>query len=104
MNKAAAEQLRERLVQALLFVAAFSLYLSFLSKSYVFEGLARAMPIELGRFRSLFNGNYVLYGFVGWCFHNLLRLFGAEPLAVHSLQIMDALFGAAGLWIFFRIL
>lgn len=94
----------ERAWGLVLFLSAFSLYASFPSRSYVFEGLARAMPIELGRFRNLFNGNYLLYGFVGWCFHHLLRAAGIAQLAVHSLQMLDALAGALGLFVFFKIL
>ena len=97
-------QRRETAWGAVLFLAAFSLYLDFLSKSYVFEGLARAMPIEVGRFRNLFNGNYLLYGFVGWCFHHFLQAVGVDQLAVISLQALDALIGALGLWVYFRLL
>src|SRR5579859_3061416 len=94
---------RESLWGAFLFVSTAVLYLSLLSKSYVFEGLARAMPVELDRFRNLFDGNYILYGFVGWTFHRLISVF-AEIMAVTSLQIFDALIGAAGVWLFFRTL
>jgi hypothetical protein len=87
---------------ALLGAGGFALYLAPLSRAYVFGGLARAMPIEAGIFRGLFNGNFLLYGLAGWCFHNLLGLFGARPLAVVSLQIMDAALGGAGLWLFFH--
>lgn len=78
--------------------------LSLLSKGYVLEGLARAIPIELGQFHSLFNGNYVLYGFLGNCFHHLLRAVGYSGLAVGSLQIMDGLLGGCGIFVFFLIL
>ncbi len=84
-----------------LFLLAACVYLSFLSQAYVFEGLARAMPIELGLWRRLCPGNYILYGPLGFAFHHLLGLFAAAGLAVRSLQIMDALLGAAGLAVFF---
>lgn len=84
-----------------LFLAGAALYLSFLSKVYVFEGLARAMPIELGQWTRLLNGNYLAYGLVGAAFHKLLGLFGLTPLAVVSLQAMDALLGGAGLALHF---
>lgn len=95
---------RDSLWGGLLSVAFAVLYLSFLSRSYVFEGLARAMPIEIGRFDGLFNGNYLLYGFVGWCFHWLMRALGSQELAVVSLQRMDALIGAGGLFLILRSL
>lgn len=95
---------REAPWAALLGAAAAALYLTFTTKFYVFEGLARAMPIEAGRFPEVFKGNYLLYGFLGWCFHNALRLLGAEPMAVVSLQAMDCLLGAAGVSLFFLTL
>lgn len=80
------------------------LYLSLLTKGYVFEGLARAMPIELGRPREVFKGTYLLYGAFGYVFHNLLGFLGLHPPAFVSLQIMDALWGAGGLVVFFLTL
>jgi hypothetical protein len=86
-----------------LFLAGAALYLSFLSKVYVFEGLARAMPIELGEWKRLLNGNYLAYGVMGAAFHHLLGLFGLAPLAVVSLQALDALLGGAGLALHFAV-
>jgi hypothetical protein len=86
-----------------LFLAGAALYLSFLSKVYVFEGLARAMPIELGEWKRLLNGNYLAYGLLGAAFHSLLGLFGLKPLAVVSLQALDALLGGAGLALHFAV-
>ncbi|MFA6092143.1 MAG: hypothetical protein WCU88_01150 [Elusimicrobiota bacterium] len=85
-------------------LAAAALYLGFLSKTYVFEGLARAMPIELGSFRGLFNGNHLAYGFAGFCFHGVLKLLGCAGLALISLQVMDALIGGLGLCCYFLTL
>lgn len=98
-----AERRRDAAAAAALFLAGAALYLSFLSKVYVFEGLARAMPIELGEWRRLVNGNYLAYGLVGAAFHRLLGLFGLHPLAVVSLQVMDAFWGAAGLALHFAL-
>jgi hypothetical protein len=88
----------------LLAFAAFSLYLAFLSKAYVFEGLIRAMPIETVRWVHLFAGNYLLYGPLGLTFHTLLQTLGIQQMAVTSLQVMDALLGAGGLFIFYQLL
>lgn len=73
---------------------------SFLSKAYVFEGLARAMPIDTGRWRALTPGHYVLYGPLGWLFHNLLAALGWTRTAVVSLQVLDGILGAAGAVVF----
>lgn len=84
---------------------AFSVfYLQWLSKAYVFEGLIRALPIETHRFQHLFPGNYLLYGVIGLGFHGLLQTLGFNHLAVTSLQMMDCLLGAAGLFVYFMIL
>ncbi|MEK7858712.1 MAG: hypothetical protein AAB320_06175 [Elusimicrobiota bacterium] len=88
----------------LLASGAATAYLSCLSKSYVFEGLARAMPIQLGTLSEVFKGTYLLYGALGYAFHGLLGLIGLQPLAVVSLQIMDAFFGAGGLVFFYHAL
>lgn len=77
------------------------LYVGFPSRSYVFEGLLWALPIDLEYLHKLCPGNYILYGPVGNLFHQLARLGGYSGLAVNSLQIMDGLFGAAGLFFFF---
>lgn len=86
-----------------LFAASATLYLSFQSKVYVFEGLARALPIELGHWRTAVHGNYLAYGLVGGAFHRLLQACGLSPLAVVSLQTLDAFLGAAGLCVFYVI-
>lgn len=83
--------------------AGSALYACTLSKAFVFEGLARAMPIELGRGPELLSGNYLAYGPLGAAFHELLGLLGSRAPAVVSLQRLDALLGGAGLAVFFLI-
>jgi len=95
---------RDGLAAALLAGAAATLYLSFPTRLFVFEGLARAMPIDAGLFSEVFKGNYLLYGFAGWCFHHLVTLLGARASAVFSLQIMDCLIGGAGVGVFYLTL
>lgn len=90
----------ELLLPVLVGAASACAYLPLLSRRYVFEGLARAMPIELGVFSETLQGAYLLYGPLGCLFHALVR----APLAVQSLQAMDALLGAAGVSAFFLAL
>src|SRR5439155_17743496 len=94
----------DRLCASALALGAFALYIGFLSKAYVFEGLIRAMPMETGRWGHLFPGNYLLYGPLGLIFHGLLTLFGAHQPAVRSLQAMDALCGGFGVFVFYLTL
>src|SRR5437870_1663225 len=93
---------RDLIYGALLALAAFGLYAGFLSKGYVFEGLIRAMPMEVpGRLTHLLPGNYLLYGPLGLLFHSGLYLAGWRQPAVHSLQLMDALLGAIGVFLYY---
>jgi len=87
----------------LLAASALSLYLSFPTRMYVLEGLARAIPMELGLYRRLLLGNYLLYGLVGNLFYHALLLLGFTSHAFIALQAMDGLIGAAGLGVFFFI-
>ena len=89
---------REDLAWACILGLAFALIdMSFLSKTFVIEGLARAIPMELGRVRSLFLGSYFLYGPLGYLSFLLARLLGYKGLAVEILQLFDIACGAAGL-------
>lgn len=99
-----ARERHDLLAGGALFLGGAVLYAAFLTEFYVFEGLARAMPIELGRFADTLNGNYLLYGPLGWCFHHLLGALGVQWAAVRSLQTLDALLGGAGLAALFAIL
>ena len=51
-----------------------------------------------GRWVHLFPGNYLLYGPLGLIFHTLLYFLGVHHPAVISLQTLDALCGAAGIF------
>lgn len=93
----------DRLCAAAAAAAGAALYASTLSKAFVFEGLARAMPIELGQGPQLLSGNYLAYGPLGSAFHALMTLAGSQAPAVVSLQRLDALLGGAGLAVFFLI-
>src|SRR5256885_1683815 len=96
---------RDLIYGALLALAALALYAGFLSKAYVFEGLIRAMPMEVpGRWTHLLPGNYLLYGPLGLFFHSVLYLAGWRQPAVHSLQQLDALLGSAGVFIYYHLL
>jgi hypothetical protein len=95
---------QDRWISGGLTLSALGLYLGFLSQAYVFEGLIRAMPIDAGRWGHLFPGNYLLYGPLGLIFHTVLSALGLQQPAVISLQIMDALIGALGVGLFYRLL
>ena len=94
----------DRTIATGLFLAAFGFYAGFLSKAYVFEGLIRAMPIETGRWGYLFPGNYLLYGPLGLTFHTFLSFLGVHQPAITSLQILDSIIGATGIFIFYLLL
>ena len=89
---------------ALITAGALCLYLLFPTRSYVLEGLARAIPMELGLAQRLLLGNYLLYGLLGNLFYHALQFLGFEGHAYVALQTMDSLIGACGLGLFYLIL
>ena len=88
----------------LLAVVVVALNLSHLSTFYNFDGVACAMAIELGNFKYLLHGNHLLYGAAGWLFHSFLQTVGLSWRAIYSLQIMNILLGAWGVYLFFHYL
>ena len=63
-----------------------------------------AIPMELGLFKRLLLGNYLLYGVVGNLFYRCLEVAGFSGHAYTALQAMDSVIGAAGLAVFYFIL
>jgi len=86
------------------FVAALLLDLSWRSYFFNFDGVACAIAVELSDFRHLVHGNHLAYGVAAWLFDRALRLFGYRGEAILSLQILDALLGAAGAAVFASLL
>lgn len=98
------ERRKDVLAAAAIFAGALAADWSFTSKMFVFEGLARAMPIDVGRWRELTPGNYLAYGPLGWVFHHFLAALGFDQPAVYTLQLLDGLLGALGAAIQFSTL
>lgn len=86
----------ERRLCAAVFAASLLLYLAFRSAYFNFDGVACAVAVELDDFKHLAHGNHVAYGLLGWAFHESLMLLGYQGRALLSLQLLDALLGAAG--------
>ncbi len=89
---------------AAVFFAVLFLNLSIRSVFYNFDGIACAIAVELNDFKHLVHGNHLAYGFVGWCFDKIWRLFGYQGQALLSLQALDAVLGAAGAAVFSSLL
>ena len=86
------------------FAAALLLYLSFHSLFFNFDGVACAIAVELSDFKHLLHGNHLAYGLVAWLFDRSWRLLGYGGQAIFSLQVLDALLGAAGAAVFASLL
>ncbi len=86
-------------------IAVFFIYITFLSKMYNYDGVACAMAVELGEMKNLFHGNHLIYGFIGYLFHHLIRIFfGYAGTALLSLQILNCLLGSIGVVLFFILM
>ena len=86
-------------------IAVFFIYVAFLSKMYNYDGVACAMAVELGEMKNLFHGNHLIYGFIGYLFHHLIRIFfGYGGTALLSLQILNCLLGSGGIVLFFILM
>lgn len=86
------------------FVAVFLFNLSIRSVFYNFDGVACAIAVELGDFKHLVHGNHLAYGFLGWCFDKVWRIFGYQGQSVLVLETFDSLLGAAGAAVFSSLL
>ena len=89
---------------AAVFIAVLLFNLSLRSLFYNFDGVACAIAVELSDFKHLVHGNHLAYGVVGWCFDRLWRLFGYQGQSLLSLQVLDAVLGAAGAAVFSSLL
>jgi len=86
----------ERALCGTTFVAAFLLYLCWRSYFFNFDGVACAIAVQLGDFRHLVHGNHLAYGVLAWAFDRAWRLLGYQGDTLWTLQVLDALLGAAG--------
>ncbi len=85
-------------------IAVFFVYISFLSNMYNYDGVACAMAVELGEMKNLFHGNHLIYGFLGYLFHQLIKISGYTGTTLLSLQILNCLLGSGGIILFFVLM
>jgi hypothetical protein len=92
---------RPRVATFILFVVlGMLLYLGLLSTQYDLNGVTEAAAVEQGG-PSLFSPNHMLYRPLVWLIYALWRAFGYSGLALLPAQVTTALFGAAGLGLFY---
>lgn len=90
----------ERLAPLLTFIFVLLVYLTLPCRGHNFDGVACSIAVELGNFKRLLHGNHLIYGVVGYAWHNLLGAAGLELRALWSLQTLDSILGAAGAALF----
>ncbi|NNN06890.1 MAG: hypothetical protein HKL90_13415, partial [Elusimicrobia bacterium] len=94
----------ERTLVASVFAAVLLLDLCWRSYFFNFDGVACAIAVELPDFRHLVHGNHLAYGVLAWAFDRAWRLLGYRGEALWTLQVLDALLGAAGAAVFASLL
>ncbi len=94
----------ERALLFTVFAAALLLDLCWRSYFFNFDGVACAIAVELPDFRHLVHGNHLAYGMLAWAFDRAWRLLGYRGETLWTLQVLDALLGAAGAAVFASIL
>lgn len=94
----------ERSLVISLFVAVLLLDLCWRSYFFNFDGVACAIAVELPDFRHLVHGNHLAYGVLAWAFDRAWRLLGYRGETIWTLQVLDALLGAAGAAVFASLL
>lgn len=75
------------------------------SRLFNYDGVACALAVLGGDFKTLVHGNHLIYGLVGAVFHGILEKLGAGWGPLASLQLLSRLLGAisiAGLWLLLR--
>jgi len=89
----------------MLFVGLTSVYLSFPTRNYYWDGITFAQTIENpNQFRSLIHPSHLLYNGVGYVFYHMLLWLGFSMRALTALQILNALFSGAAAVVLFLIL
>lgn len=93
----------ESIVPWLLFIGLISIYLSFPTRNYYWDGITFAQTIEnANQFKSLIHPSHLLYNALGYIFYHVLLSVGFSMRALTALQILNAvLSGAASVVLFF---
>jgi hypothetical protein len=89
---------------AAVFACVLLLDLCWRSYFFNFDGVACAIAVDLSDFRHLVHGNHLAYGVLAWVFDRGWRLLGYRGDALWTLQVLDALLGAAGAAVFASLL
>lgn len=89
----------------LVFVAALVLYLLTLSANYCWDGVAFALLATEGDLMlpSFFPAEHLFYPATGWLWYRLWAALGFGEGALLPLQVLNALFGAAGVALFYLL-
>lgn len=92
-----------RAVATALFFGTLAVYLFTLSAHFAPDGVAFARLVDAGRLTEpgFFQAEHVLYPFIGWVWYEVWVFFGFTRGSLAPLQVLNAIFGAAGIAILF---
>ncbi|MFH1486106.1 MAG: hypothetical protein ABIH46_08550 [Chloroflexota bacterium] len=98
--------IRTWMIAVTLFLAFLVLYLSSLSNNYSPDGMSFAVMTTRGpeNTRLFFQAEHLLYPAVPWLWYQMWSLFGYTEGALRPLQVLNAIFGAGGIALFFIFL
>jgi hypothetical protein len=88
----------------LVFAATLALYLSTLTGVHTFDALSYILDVQHKPLAELYHPHHLAYGPLGWLAYHSARLLGYSGTASLPLQLVNALAGALGVTLFFRIL
>ena len=102
----AAKPLRNTTLIIMISVAV--LYLATLTADYYWDGITFALQVEkVARMERgaylLFHQNHLFYNALGYLAYDLIRALSFPTRSLHVLQIMNALFAASAIGVFFRL-
>src|ERR1043166_6912655 len=92
----------ESVVPWLLFIGLISIYLSFPTRNYYWDGITFAQTIEnANQFKSLIHPSHLLYNVIGYLFYHGLLVVGFSMRALTALQILNALLSSVSAVVLF---
>ncbi len=91
-----------RTAGAILFLAILGVYLALPNRNYCYDSVAYAWFIKSGR--ALFHPHHLLHSPLGFLLVRGLRFLGIPASPMVTMQTLNSLAGALGVWLFFRTL
>ena len=95
---------RRLIASIIVFGLPLAIYLTLLNQNYGWDATMFILRIEDGSLGSLFHPHHLLYNPLGYILSKFLESIGLTPSTALIMQVLNSVFGALGVLIFFRIL